>query len=223
MEAASEIPEIEKWKNWRCQTVAERHAFFLERAGFLKSPEALVAFRAVDRADFLRPQDIHLSMVDMPIPIGHEQSNSQPSLVAAMVEALRVRPGDKVLDVGSGSGWTAALLGNLAEPDGAVFGAERIPELAELARYNLGKYELENVRIKQSDELDCWADEGPFDAIMVAATAEELPPELADQLAEGGRMVIPIGKDLAFVGRRNGTVEIEGTLSGVDFVPLVTS
>lgn len=217
-----EISELEKWEHWRSQTVAERHAFFLERAGNLRTPGVIEAFREVDRADFLRPNDMHMSMVDMPIPIGHEQTNSQPTLVAEMMEQLDVRPGHRVLDVGTGSGWTTALLGRLAGEDGLVRGIERIPELADRTKVNLGKYRgLEGIRIRQSEELDACRDDGPFDRILVSASAEELPQKLVGQLADGGRMVLPIRKALMLAERRDGTADVRSVAKGVDFVPLI--
>ena len=250
MTAESKQPGAEPvemdWQEWHAQTVAERHALFLQRTGFLFSPEAIAAFEAVDRADFLMGPQKPYSMNDRPHPISEDRepanpmraaarpveealrpelvvaTNSQPTLVAMMVEALRVRPGDKVLDIGSGSGWTATVLAHMASREGAVFGTELKSELARWARDNFAQYGLENVQLKHTGKLDCWADEGPFDAIMVAAAAKELPKALTEQLAEGGRMAIPIGEELAFVSRRNGEVRIEGTLPEVRFVPLVT-
>ena len=224
MTPRSEITDLEKWENWRSQTVAERHAFYLEQAGHLKSPRVIEAFQEIDRADFLRPKDMHLSMVDMPIPIGHEQTNSQPTLVAEMLGLLDVEPGHRVLDVGTGSGWTTALLGRLAGEGGVVRGIERVPELADRTKVNLGKYRgMERIRIRQSEELDACRDDGPFDRILVSASAEELPGKLTEQLAEDGRIVLPIRKALMVGERRNGEVDVRSVAKGVDFVPLIVS
>lgn len=212
----------EDWESWHRQTVAERHAFLLEQTGFLKVPHVIKAFQQVDRADFLPPQDTVHSMVDRPIPIGGEQANSQPSLVATMIQLLDAREGGRVLDIGVGSGWTPALLSRVVGDRGVVFGTERLKELAKVARTNIGKYGFKNVRIKATGDLRSWEAEGPFDGILVSANAAELPDELTSQLRDGAYIVIPVKDELVIAQREGDETKIIHRSPGVDFVPLVT-
>ena len=212
----------EEWETWHAHSVAERQAFILENTGFLKVPRVIRAFEQVDRADFLPPPNRIHSMVDKPIPIGAEQTNSQPSLVAQMIQLLQLEEGGRVLDVGAGSGWTSALLSRVVGDRGTVFATERIDELAEVAQANIDQYGFDNVRIATTGDLDHWASEGPFDAILVSANAEELPEEFAGQLKEGGYLIAPVSDELVIAGRAGDEMVIEHALPGVDFVPLIT-
>ena len=128
---------------------------------------------------------------DYPLPIGHGQTISQPYTVAYMLELLQPERGDRVLDVGSGSGWTAALLASIVGPDGRVWGTEIIPELVEFGRANLAKYNFKNATIERAAGLGL-PEHAPYDKILVSAAADDVPDSLLDQLAPGGIMVIPI-------------------------------
>lgn len=179
------------------------------------------AFERVPRAPFLPAADRRLADEDHPVPIGHEQTNSQPSTVAAMVRLLDVRPGQRVLDVGSGSGWTTALLGELVGPGGRVLGVERVPELVVAAREALARLDLPWVQVRTAEAGVLGAPgEAPFDRVLVSAMAEDLPTELVDQLADGGTMVIPVAGEMVRVVR--GADGVCSTTHGrYRFVPLL--
>ena len=165
----------------------------------------VAAFDAVRREDFLPSDQRANAPLDRALPIGYRQTNSQPRTVSNMLVLLDVRTGQRVLDVGSGSGWTTALLGTLVGPEGAVFGLELVPELVAWSRENLRAYAMPWAEIRQAteDELGL-AGEGPFDRILVSAEAGELPQSLVDQLADDGLMVIPVAGRLLSVERRAG-------------------
>lgn len=153
---------------------------------------------------------------DCPCPIGFGQTVSQPYIVAYMTQALDVQPGEKILEIGTGSGYQSAVLAGLGAN---VFTIERIPELAEHARTLLG----EQVSVRCGDGTDGWPEEAPFDAIIGTCAPEEVPSMLIDQLAEGGRMMLPIGdwiQQLVFLRRQAGEIIQEKDLS-VRFVPMV--
>ena len=181
------------------------------------------AFRAVARDDFLRPDDHSKAGVDAPIAIGCGQTNSQPRTVFAMFELLDVQPGHRVLDVGSGSGWTAALLAHIVGPTGIVIGTELEPELVAFGSANLAKYDFPWASIRQAEPGTLGApDDAPFDRILVSAEARSLPQPLVDQLAVGGTMVIPVGARMTRVekhgpDRQDVSVTTHGLYS---FVPL---
>jgi protein-L-isoaspartate(D-aspartate) O-methyltransferase len=182
------------------------------------------AFRVVARADFLRPQDRSSAGLDGPLPIGEGQTNSQPRTVFAMLELLDVRPGQRILDVGSGSGWTTALLAHLAGPTGTVIGVELEPHLVAFGTANLAAYEFPWASIRQAepDVLGAPAD-APFQRILVSAEARSVPDPLVDQLDVGGVMVLPVGPHMTRVRKHgSGRDDIEVTTHGLySFVPLV--
>lgn len=164
---------------------------------YLKSPEIIDAFKKIKRHDFVRPEDAGQTEIDAPLSIGRGQTISQPATVAFMLEKLRPKRGEKILDVGSGSGWTAALLADIIGSEGKVYGLERIKELADFATGNLNKYNLiknGSVQIFCTDGYKGLPEFAPFDKILISAAAELVPDELLKQLKIGGRMVLPIGR-----------------------------
>ena len=177
--------------------------------------------RDVRRADFL-PEILQPSAdIDTPLPIGGGQTSSQPRTVAAMLRLLDAQPGDRVLDVGAGSGWTTALLGRMVGPDGCVIGVELDPGLAEWGAENLGAYTMPWAELRESEPGVLGApDQAPFDRILVSAEARELPAELVDQLGDNGVMVVPVsGRMCRVVRTPEGSVRI--TRHGrYRFVPL---
>lgn len=179
------------------------------------------AFEATPRTRFLRRLERLRAGVDAPLPIGHGQTNSQPATVRVMLELLGVRPGDRVLDVGSGSGWTTALLAWLCGPTGQVLGVERVPDLVAFGAANLARSGMPWARVERARPGQLGApDQAPFDRILVSAEPVELPRQLVDQLAEGGRMVIPVRGEMLVVDVVGGETRIR-RLGTFRFVPLV--
>jgi protein-L-isoaspartate(D-aspartate) O-methyltransferase len=181
------------------------------------------AFAVVDRAEFLRPSDRVVAGVDEPLAIGLGQTNSQPRTVRAMLQLLEVAEGHRVLDVGSGSGWTTALLARLAGSSGSVLGVELEPDLAAWGAENLGRQDTPwaSIRAADPDVLGAPA-EAPFDRVLVSAAARHLPNELVEQLTDDGVMVVPVGATMTRVRRTGpdpGDVDIT-THGSYSFVPL---
>lgn len=158
---------------------------------------------------------------DSPLPIGHGQTNSQPSTVRRMLEWLSAQPGDKVLDVGSGSGWTAALLSYIVGPKGQVYAVEKVPELVEFGRRNNEKLDVKNVKFFKAGDIYGLPDHAPFNRILVSASAHELPLELIDQLKLYGKLVVPVQNDILEITKKTGGDYETKIHSGFVFVPLV--
>jgi len=182
----------------------------------------LEAMRTVRRGSFV-PRELRREVgSDYAIPIGMAQTTSQPSLIAMMIEALDLQPEDTVLEIGTGYGYEAALLSKLAR---RVFSVERIPELAEVARRNLEAEGALNVTVVTGDGTLGLTEAAPFDGIVVAAAFVRVPAPLADQLAEGAKLVMPVGNgggDLVKVFQRQGGDLLEKrVLCGARFVPLL--
>ncbi len=179
----------------------------------------LEAMRRVPRHRFVPASLVDSSYADHPLPIGHRQTISQPYIVALMTELVRPRPGTKVLEVGTGSGYQAAVL---AECTKEVYTIEIVPELARQAAALLEELGYRNVHARAGDGFDGWPDAAPFDAIVVTAAPERIPQPLLDQLAPGGRLVIPLGagaQDLVLVERTADGFRRE-TVTPVRFVPM---
>ena len=182
--------------------------------------DVAAAFAAVDRAEFLREADRDSADVDAPVPIGRGQTNSQPRTVRAMLELLEVHPGQRVLDVGAGSGWTTALLAHLVGPEGSVLGVELEPELATWGAENVARQDVPWATERPADPDVLGApDEAPFDRILVSATARSLPDALVEQLTDDGVMVVPVGSAMTRVRRTPDGIDVT-THGAYSFVPL---
>lgn len=181
----------------------------------------LKAMGTVPRHLFVPPRLRHLAYDDSPLPIGAGQTISQPFMVALMTQLLRPAPDDRVLEIGVGSGYQTAVLAELVRE---VIGLERIPELAEQARKKLEEMGYRNVTIHVADGSAGFPEAAPYDGILVAAAAPRIPEALLEQLAEGGRLVIPVGdaydQMLERAWRQGGSIHIE-RLVPVRFVPLI--
>jgi protein-L-isoaspartate(D-aspartate) O-methyltransferase len=160
------------------------------RAEGIRDSRLLGAISDVPRAKFVPPALAHRAHLDAPLPIGHEQVTTQPSLIARMVEALELGGQERVLEVGTGFGWQTALLGRLAA---YVWSIERWPDLAEEARMRLQRLSIENVEVVIGDGTEGLPDHAPYDAIIVSAAFTSVPDALASQLGTGGRLVQPLG------------------------------
>jgi protein-L-isoaspartate(D-aspartate) O-methyltransferase len=184
-------------------------------------PRVLAAMRDVPREAFVGELKRPFAFEDTPLPIGAGQTISQPYIVAMMTEALNLKASDRVLEIGTGSGYAAAVLSRIARE---VYSVERHAMLAERASETLKGLAYDNVRVHVGDGTLGWPEHAPYDAISVTAAGPQVPQALLDQLAEGGRMVIPVGsrqatQALLRVTRRGGTLETEELLP-VHFVPL---
>jgi len=187
----------------------------------IRDPRVLDAMRAVPRHLFVPPEAVDDAYGDHPVPIGFGQTISQPYIVAWMVEQLRLTPASRVLEVGAGCGYQTAILARLARE---VFAVELIDALTSRARATLDALGVTNVHLATRDGSLGWPEHAPFDAIVVAAAAREVPPALVDQLADAGRLIVPVGGEefqtLRLVERRGADASIED-LVDVRFVPLI--
>ncbi len=182
----------------------------------------LQAMMKVKRELFVPGKCKSMAYADMPLPIGHGQTISAPHMVAIMAQLLDLREGMKVLDVGTGSGYHAAVMAKLVGSTGYIYSVEIIPELVKMARENLKATGIGNVTVVQGDGSLGLPEYAPYDRINIAASAPEVPKPLVDQLAKGGKMAVPLGsyyQELVLVTKENGiTVQ---KLMAVAFVPLV--
>ena len=161
-----------------------------EQGGVALSPRVLQAMGTVPRHEFVPAELEELAYADSPLPIGHGKTISQPFIVALMVELLDIQPEDRVLEIGTGLGYHAAVLASLAD---AVYTVELIPELAEAAARSLTRTGIANVTVRAGDGGRGWKEHAPFDRISAAAAPEHVPPALLEQLRPGGRLVLPLG------------------------------
>jgi protein-L-isoaspartate(D-aspartate) O-methyltransferase len=204
---------------------AERDAMIerqIEARG-IHEPTILEAFRSVPREEFLSKEYADLAYGDHPLPIEAGQTISQPYIVALMIQAAEMKAGDNVLEVGAGSGYAAAIMSRIA---GRVTAVERQPDLVKVAQERMQRLGFDNVRIVQGDGTRGWEPEAPYDAILAAASGSHIPPAWIDQLADGGRIVMPVGEPtfiqkLIKVTKGPGGKLITEDLGGVRFVPLI--
>ena len=212
--------------------------------GYLKTPSIIEAFQKIDRADFV-PEDIRESAyLNTPLPIGHGQTISQPLVVAFMLELLEPKSGEKILDIGAGSGWAAALLACVVGEDGRVVAIERIPELKMMAEHNIAKYNFIDpvsngagkgiAKVILGDGSKGYKDEAPYDKIIAAAALpsrlpagrqmhEAIPDAWKEQLKIGGRIVAPVGQSIIMIEKNEATKFSQKQYFGFSFVPLVTN
>ena len=185
----------------------------------ITDPRVLTAMRAVPRHHYVPPDQRAYSYADCPLPIGHAQTISQPYVVAFMSQAAALKGGDKVLEVGTGSGYQAAVLARLA---GQVYSIEILEALAKRAAATLEAEGVENVHVRHGDGYRGWPGEAPFDAIVVTAAPDHVPQPLVDQLRVGGRLVIPVGDEYQQILLVERTAEGTSTRSllPVRFVPM---
>ena len=182
----------------------------------------LAAMRTIPRHIFVPKAYRDAAYADIPLPIVQGQTISQPYIVAVMTELLEVSPSDRVLEVGSGSGYQAAILGRMA---GEVISLERIPEVARAAEENLRSVNAANVRVVVGDGTEGYLERAPYQAIIVTAATPDVPPPLVSQLAEGGRLVAPVGardlQELVRLRKGPGGAVTRTFHGGVVFVPLL--
>ncbi len=187
----------------------------------IRDPKILRAFLDVPRHEFIPEAGREEAYADYPLPLAEGQTISQPYIVALMTAALRLGGGERVLEIGAGSGYQAAILSRLARE---VYSIERVGALAERARRALERLGYRNVRVILGDGTLGWAEAAPYEAIIVTAGAPHVPAPLVDQLAEGGRLVIPVGggysQELLALTKEKGEI-VEERMGGCVFVPLV--
>jgi protein-L-isoaspartate(D-aspartate) O-methyltransferase len=207
-------PSFEAPREWMVRTQLEERGITDRRV--------LEAMRGVPRHDFVPEEFRDRAYDDSPLPIGEGQTISQPYIVAAMLEHLELKPTDRVLEVGTGSGYATALLSVLCAE---VFSIERHAALAVVAEERLRRLGFTNVRLRVGDGSLGWSEYAPFDAILVSAAAAEVPQALFDQLREGGRMIVPVGspvsQELRLI-RKIGGRPMVTVLEGCRFVPLIS-
>ncbi len=189
----------------------------------IPDPRLLEAVRKVPRDAFVEGPDVTAAWDNRALPIGHGQTISQPFVVALMTQLLELTPQSRVLEIGTGSGYQAAVLAELA---GEVYSVEYVPELAEVAAQRLNDLGYRNVQVRSGDGREGWSEAAPFDGVLVTAGAAEIPPALIQQVRVGGRLVIPIDAPWAGQDLILGTKQEDGSLSqqrvlAVMFVPLV--
>ncbi len=197
----------------------------LKRFGYVKSEKILQAMEKVPRHEFLPLEARSHAYVDSPIPIGLGQTISAPHMIGIMLEALDPQPGNKVLEIGAGSGYHAALMGELVRPNGKVYTVERLEALGLQARETINRLGFGDVvEVSIADGSAGLAEHAPYDRITVAAAAPAVPRPLEEQLADNGRLLVPVGdrgyQDLILVVRRGDHLE-RSELGGVVFVPLI--
>jgi protein-L-isoaspartate(D-aspartate) O-methyltransferase len=188
----------------------------------VRDQAVLDAMLTVPRHLFVDASYRNQAYADHPLPIGEGQTISQPYVVALMTEAIGLRPGDRVLEIGTGSGYQAAVLAEIVKE---VYTIEIRENLADRARRTLDRLGYKNVTVRSADGYFGWEEHAPYDAIMITASANHIPPPLIRQLKEGGRLILPLGSTVYFqtltlVTKRKGDLDVQ-QLGGVAFVPMV--
>ncbi len=193
----------------------------LKKREVLSSKEIEKAFLYIDRKEFVLQKDFNLAYNDQAFPIGYGQTISQPYTVAFLLKLLQAQKGEKILDIGSGSGWTTALLSQIIGKSGFVYGVEIIPELVEFGQKNISKFQIKNANIQLVDKKQLGlSKEAPFDRILISASAEKFPKELLGQIKIGGVIIIPILDSIFRITKLSKTKIKEEEFPGFLFVPL---
>lgn len=193
--------------------------------GWLKTQRIIEAFRKIKRVDFLPKGMENLAELNEALPIGFGQTISQPLVVAFMIEQLEPKEGDKILDIGSGSGWTSALLAEIVGPKGKIIAIDIVPELVEFGKKNVEKYNFlkkGQVQFICTDGSKGYQKEAPFDKILVSATAERVFPAWKEQLKIGGRIVTPINSSIWLFIKKSEKDFEQIEYPGFAFVPLIS-
>lgn len=201
---------------------ADRDSMVAEQieARGITAAAVLAAMRAVPRHEFLPARLRHEAYADYPLPIGHGQTISQPYIVAFMTEAIRPQPGERILEIGAGSGYQAAVLSQMGAE---VYTIEIVEPLAELARQTLQRLGYDKASVRHGDGHEGWPEHAPFDAIIVTCAPDKIPPALVEQLRDGGRMIIPVGSGMEqelVLLRKNGDQIEQKSILPVRFVPM---
>lgn len=213
--AAGEAP-ADRYAESRREMVTDQ----LQARG-IRNPKVLAAMGRVPRHEFVPAYLRSLAYSDRPLPIGSGQTISQPFIVAFMTEALNPAPTDRMLEIGTGSGYQAAVLAELVAK---VYTIEIVQSLGERAREDLARLKVDNVQVRIGDGYEGWPEQAPFDAIIVTCSPEHVPQPLVDQLRDGGRMIIPVGEvstgqSLYLLEKRGGKV-VQRAILPVRFVPM---
>ncbi|NMB92235.1 MAG: protein-L-isoaspartate O-methyltransferase [Parcubacteria group bacterium] len=193
-------------------------------SNYLKTPQIIEAFSHIKREDFVLPEEKDWAYVNDALSIGYNQTISQPLVVALMLELLNPRPGEKILDIGSGSGWTTALLAYLVKPKGKVIAIDIIKELVAFGERNVGKYNYIKkgiVKFFCADGKLGYEKEAPYDKILISASTFEIPETLFKQLKVDGKMALPIGESIVLITKTSPTDYLKQEFPGFVFVPLV--
>ena len=196
----------------------------LIQEGWLKSPHIIEAFLEIKRVDFLPDSIKNLAEINEALPIGFGQTISQPLVVAFMLELLQPRKGEKILDIGAGSGWTTALLADIVGKEGKVVAIEIIPELKEFGEKNVSKYNFIEKGIVEflcADGSQGYKEEAPYDKILVSASAKECLKAWKDQLKIGGKIVVPIRNSIFLFEKKSKESFTQKEFPGFVFVPLI--
>ncbi len=197
----------------------------LIRNGYLKTDALIGAFEHINRIEFV-PKELELeAQMDVALPIGYGQTISQPLVVAMMLELLDLHEGQKILDIGSGSGWTTALLAYVVGPKGKIIALETIPALSEFGKKNVDKYDFVKNGTAEFYNLDGsqgFAEQAPYDRILVSAAVNDgIPQALKDQLKIGGKMIIPVRSSIVYLEKKSEEEFYKEEFFGFTFVPFV--
>lgn len=197
--------------------------------GILKTPSIIEAFEKVDRKDFVPEELKDRAYLNAPLPIGYGQTISQPLTVAFVLELLRPEKGNKIFEIGSGSGWQTALLAHIVSggnKNGKVFSVELLPELMEFSRKNVAKYNFYKrgiVEFHSFNAIKGMPEQAPYDRIISAASGQDLPAAWKKQLKIGGRLVAPVGSSIVLLTKKSETEFNAEEYPGFAFVPLISS